>query len=228
MNLFGNFCFGTDYLEMQQDSSMDTAYFDSKAGEWDVRRSHVLRTEKIYDSIITELKTALYNSVLDFGCGTGLLGFHFTDTADTVTFADTSAGMLEQVRKKAATLSSSKIKTLDLTDHTVTEKYGIIVSLLALHHVDEVAETVCNLTSCVAEDGAICLSDLDLEDGSFHYPHTAPHNGIDRDIIIEALRKSGMRIVCNKTVYTEQKSIDGILKTYPIFLIIGQREANRI
>lgn len=207
---------------------MDTSYFDSKADEWDVPRSHILRTEKIYNSISAELRSVRFNSVLDFGCGTGLFGFHFTDRAEIVTFADTSVGMLEQVRKKASMLNSDKIKILDLTEHTVTEIYDTIVSLLALHHVEDVEETVCNLASHVAKGGYICLSDLDLEDGSFHYPHIAPHNGIDRDVIMETLCKSGMHIVCNKTVYVEQKIIDDIVKTYPIFLIIGQRDTTII
>lgn len=206
---------------------MDTAYFDSKANQWDEHRAHILRTEKIYQNIRTELSTARCNSVLDFGCGTGLLGFHFTDIADTVTFADTSAGMLEQVCTKAGASNSEKIKTLDLAKHAVTEMYDIVVSLLALHHVEDVEETVYNLASHVAEDGVICLSDLDLEDGSFHYPHTVPHNGIDRDVVMRALRKSRMHIVCNKTVYTEEKIVDGTVKTYPIFLIIGMRDDNR-
>ena len=204
---------------------MDTAFFDSKAEQWDAHHARVFRAEKIYKDIIAEISVKPRDNVLDFGCGTGLLGCHFIDCVAEVTFADTSAGMLAQVLKKAATLRSGSVKTLDLTVHTVTEIYTIIVSLLALHHVEDVEKTVCDLASHVAEGGYFCLSDLDLEDGSFHYPDIAPHNGIDRTIIIDALRKSGMRMTCNKTVYTEQKVIDGVVKTYPIFLIIGKREA---
>jgi len=206
---------------------MDTAFFDSKAEQWDAHRTRVLRAEEIYRKIIAEIGPQPYNKVLDFGCGTGLLGFHFVDCAAEVTFADISAGMLEQVCKKAATLGSGSVKTIDLTEHTVTETYDIIVSLLALHHVEDIEKTVCGLASHIAEGGYLCLSDLDLEDGSFHYPNTAPHNGIDRDAVMNAARKSGMHVICNKTVYTEQKIIDGAVKTYPIFLIIGMRDTNR-
>ncbi|EPF28391.1 methyltransferase domain-containing protein [Treponema medium] len=207
---------------------MDTVFFDSKAEQWDAHRTRVLRAEEIYKKIIAEIGVQSCNKVLDFGCGTGLLGFHFIDRVAEVSFADISAGMLEQVRKKAAMLRSGNIKTIDLTEHTVTEMYDIIVSLLALHHVEDVEKTVCHLASRVAEGGYLCLSDLDLEDGSFHYPDAAPHNGIDRNAVLNAARKSGMYIICNKTVYTAQKIIDGTVKTYPIFLIIGKRDANRI
>lgn len=202
---------------------MDTAYFDSKAETWDARSARALRAEKIYNGIIAELYMNPGDHVLDFGCGTGLLGFQFIDAAGTVTFADTSSGMLEQVRKKAASLQGGKVKILDLTEHDVAETYNIIVSLLALHHIEDVEGTVYNLASHVGENGYICFSDLDLEDGSFHYPEVAPHNGIDRTVITDALRKGGMDIICNKTVYIEEKIIDGTVKTYPIFLIIGKR-----
>lgn len=207
---------------------MDTAFFDSKAEQWDAHRTRVLRAEEIYKKIIAEIGVSPRNKVLDFGCGTGLLGFHFIDSAAEVTFADISAGMLEQVRKKAATLRRGCIKTIDLTEHTITEMYDTIISLLALHHVEDVEKTVCHLAFRVAEGGYLCLSDLDLEDGSFHYPDAAPHNGIDRNVVMEVVRKSGMYVICNKTVYTAQKIIDGAVKTYPIFLIIGKRDTNRI
>lgn len=204
---------------------MDTTFFDSKAEQWDAHRARVLRAEKIYENIIDEISVKPTDSVLDFGCGTGLLGFHFIDCAAEVTFADTSTGMLEQVHKKAAALRSGNAKTLDLTEYAVTELYTIIVSLLALHHVEDVEKTVFDLAAHVAKGGYFCLSDLDLEDGSFHYPDVAPHNGIDRTAVTDTLRKNGMQVICNKTVYTEQKNIDGVVKTYPIFLIIGKRNS---
>ena len=99
----------------------------------------------------------------------------------------------------------------------------LIISLLALHHVEALEETLCRLSAQVCEKGYICLSDLDVEDGSFHYPDGAPHNGIDREAVIGVLRKSGIAIMCNKTVFTEEKIVNGERKTYPIFLIIGQK-----
>ena len=72
---------------------MDTAFFDSKAEQWDAHQARVLRAEKIYQHIIAEISVKSNDSVLDFGCGTGLLGFHFIDSAAEVTFADTSTGI---------------------------------------------------------------------------------------------------------------------------------------
>ena len=203
---------------------MDTNFFDERAGLWDAEQARVQRAKKIYNNIKAEITLNSHDRVLDFGCGTGLLGFCCFDSVQEVTFADTSAGMLEEVRKKAASFPTGAVKTINLTEHVITGVYNTIVSLMALHHVEYLDTAICELASHVVDGGFICFSDLDLEDGSFHYPDIAPHNGIDRAVVVDNLEKSGMHIICNKTVHVEEKIIDGKTKTYPIFLIIGRRD----
>jgi len=208
---------------MSATNTIDAAYFDKKADQWDAYTARVKRAEHIYKSIAAEITIHTDDTVLDFGCGTGLLGFNFMNEVKSVTFADASVGMLEQVKKKAENLPAGKVKLLNAATEAIRETYTIIVSLLALHHVEPLDETLCNLSNHVAENGYICLSDLDVEDGSFHYPQIVPHNGIDREDVIRNVTKSGMRIICNKTVFIEERRVDGKKKTYPIFLIIGKR-----
>ena len=202
---------------------MDTNFFDARAGQWDAHQARVQRAKKIYHYVADEITLNPHDRVLDFGCGTGLLGFCFIDSVKEVTFADTSAGMLEEVCKKAASFPTGAVKTINLTEHVITGVYNTIVSLMALHHVEDLDTAICSLADHVAPGGFICFSDLDVEDGSFHAPDIAPHNGIDRALVLNNLEKSGMHIICNKTVHTEEKIIDGKTKTYPIFLIIGRR-----
>lgn len=208
---------------MSATNTIDAAYFDKKAGQWDAYTARVKRAEHIYKSIAAEITIHTDDTVLDFGCGTGLLGFNFTDKVKSVTFADTSAGMLEQVKKKAENLPAGTVRVLNVTTEAIRETYTIIVSLLALHHVEQLDETLCTLSAHVAKNGYICFSDLDIEDGSFHYPEVVPHNGIDREQVLKNLRTSGMHVICNKTVFVEERVVDGKKKTYPIFLIIGQK-----
>ena len=208
---------------MSTTNTIDAAYFDKKAEQWDAYTARVKRAEHIYKSIAAEITIHTDDTVLDFGCGTGLLGFNFMNEVKSVTFADASVGMLEQVKKKAENLPAGKVKLLNAATEAIRETYTIIVSLLALHHVEPLDETLCNLSNHVAENGYICLSDLDIEDGSFHYPQIVPHNGIDREDVIRNVTKSGMHIICNKTVFIEERIVGGKKKTYPIFLIIGKR-----
>ena len=208
---------------MSATNTIDAAYFDKKADQWDAYTARVKRAKHIYKSIAAEITIHTDDTVLDFGCGTGLLGFNFMNEVKSVTFADASVGMLEQVKKKAENLPTGKVKLLNAATEVIRETYTIIVSLLALHHVEPLDETLCNLSNQVAENGYICLSDLDIEDGSFHYPEVVPHNGIDREQVLKDLGTSSIRIICNKTVFIEERIVGGKKKTYPIFLIIGKR-----
>lgn len=202
---------------------MDTNFFDERAGQWDAQQSRIQRVKKIYDDMATEITLHSNDRVLDFGCGTGLLGFCFIDSVQEVTFADTSAGMLNEVQKKAQAFPTGTVQTINLTEQPITRDYNVVVSLMALHHVEDLDTVICDLATHVMDGGFICFSDLDVEDGSFHYPNIAPHNGIDRAVVLTNLKKSGMHIICNKTVHVMEKIIDGKTKAYPVFLIIGKR-----
>ena len=203
---------------------MDTKYFDKRAENWDAQEARVKRAEKIYRAVAENITVSGANTALEFGCGTGLLGFNFIKTVKSVTFADTSAGMLEQIVKKAERDGIKNYRTLNLTEKPMTENYNIIVSLMALHHIEDLPKTINGLTRHLLKGGFICFSDLDLEDGSFHYPDVAPHNGIDRNLITENLAAGGVRVIYNETVHTETKTVDGKTKEFPIFLIIGVKK----
>lgn len=200
---------------------MDTQYFDERAEKWDAHETSIKRAEKIYRKIAELIAVNDNDAVLDFGCGTGLLGFNFIGKAKTVTFADTSKGMLEQIIKKAERFQIRNYKTLNVTENAITEKFNIIVSLMAMHHIADTDKTVRALAGNLLQGGYICFSDLDVEDGSFHYPDVAPHNGIDRNIIIENLTAEGINIMYNETVHIDTKTVRGKVKEFPVFLIIG-------
>lgn len=204
---------------------MDTKYFDKKAEHWDAAQARVQRAEKIYRNIAERITLHGTDSVLDFGCGTGLLGFHFAEKAGTVTFADTSAGMLEQIVKKAELAGITNYKTLNVAENEIAEQYHIIVSLMALHHIEDTDKTVRRLADRLCKGGFVCFSDLDVEDGSFHYPDVAPHNGIDRSTVTAALAARGVTVIYNETVHIDTKTVNGQEKEYPVFLIIGRHEA---
>lgn len=203
---------------------MDSTWFDKKSENWDAKAERLQRAEKIYRRMAEQIEISSDSEVLDFGCGTGLLGFNFIKNVKSVTFADTSAGMLEQIVKKAASAGCANYKIINLSGEVLSGGYDAAVSLMALHHVENPAQTVKNLAEHLVKGGYICLSDLDTEDGSFHYPQVAPHNGIKRAAVLESLAASSVKIICNETVHTETKTVDGKLREYTVFLIIGKKE----
>ena len=65
---------------------------------------------------------------------------------------------------------------LDLTrDPPPPGRFGLVASLLALHHVPDVDGILRAFHSTLEPGGILCISDLDLEDGSFHGPGVDVH-----------------------------------------------------
>jgi len=197
-------------------------YFDQKASDWDKNLERADRVKKIYNRIIEIADIDKDDTVLDFGCGTGLLGFNFIKDVKTVYFADTSNGMLGEVERKAREQKIKNYKTINLDEETTQERFRLVVSLLAFHHIDNFEEALQGLLKQIDDGGYIVISDLDIEDGTFHYPQKVPHNGIDRAIILKCLIDKKYQIVCNETIYIQEKIVNEKRIAYPIFLIIGR------
>ncbi|MBN2653358.1 MAG: class I SAM-dependent methyltransferase [Spirochaetales bacterium] len=196
--------------------------FDNKAATWDANQQRVIRAKELFDKILEVIPVGEDMSILDFGCGTGLLGFNFAPHVKHVTFADTSAKMLEQVEQKALKLRYNNCTTLNLEKSQITRQYNIIASLLTLHHITEFETAIINLLDSLTPGGYICLCDLDPEDGSFHREQV-PHCGIQRRRIHTLLEARGIQIISNTAGITINKTIDNLEKEYTTFLIIGKK-----
>ena len=211
---------------------MEFNYFDDKAAVWDDDKKY-LRAKKVYERINDFIKAENFyskntnNTLLDFGCGTGLLGFNFINDFQEIHFADISEGMLNKVKCKAESENIVNYKTFKLSEDFVGCNkfpfYSTIVTLLAFHHINDIEQILQLLASHIVQDGFLAVSDLDVEDGSFHAPMKVPHNGIDRNTIINFMKNAEFEILCNETVYVEEKIIGSNVKEYPIFLILGKK-----
>jgi ubiquinone/menaquinone biosynthesis C-methylase UbiE len=65
--------------------------------------------EKVAEVIERELQFSPGDSIPDYGCGTGLLGFLLLKNAGHATFCDVSEGMLEQVMLKSEQYGKAKV-----------------------------------------------------------------------------------------------------------------------
>jgi len=197
--------------------------FNVEAATWDYHQDRVERARIIAEQIFQLIPISKEMQVMDFGCGTGLLGFHFVKKAKTVTFADTSRGMLEQVESKARKGNMENVSTLNLTEHSHQRCFDVIVSLLTLHHIENTQVCIQTLTNQLLPGGTLCICDLDKEDGSFHGETKVPHNGFVRSDIECAFKNSQLGAFEICTGMIEKKAVDGVLVEYPIFIAIGKR-----
>jgi 2-polyprenyl-3-methyl-5-hydroxy-6-metoxy-1,4-benzoquinol methylase len=203
-----------------------TSDFDAKASTWDADPAKVDRARRVAEAIARYVPDLATRSVLDYGAGTGLLGFQLLPRAAHITFADVSKGMLAVVEEKIATLTGQNVDAvlLDLTrDPPPPERFGLLCTLMALHHVPDVNGILKAFHSTLEPGGVLCISDLDLEDGSFHGPGVQVHPGFDRPALEGKIRAAGFGPVRFSTPGDVRKEVGGKVRTYPIFLAIAAR-----
>lgn len=204
-----------------------TSHFDSKAREWDSNPVFQDRAHRIADAIRASVPLNTSMAALDYGCGTGLLSFPLKDELGRITLKDTSTGMLDVLREKIAGqgVTNMTVKQTDLTsDPLPDERYDLIYSSMTLHHIpdtDHILEVFHNLLN---PGGALCIADLDKEDGSFHGEGFDVHHGFDRAELAAKARHAGFAEIGFSTVFEIVKQQEGGERAYPVFLMVARKD----
>ena len=200
--------------------------FDAKAATWDQDPLKVERALTVAKAIAEHIPTQGLR-VLEYGCGTGLLGFALQPLAGAITLADTSEGMLEVLQGKITALGAGNMQPLKLdllSDPRPGEAFDLVCSLMTLHHVPDTQGLLHAFREVLAPGGWVALADLDTEDGGFHGPEvTDVHLGFDRERLGRQLATAGFTEVQFSTVYEIRRGEGAGLKRFPIFLVVAQK-----
>jgi ubiquinone/menaquinone biosynthesis C-methylase UbiE len=194
--------------------------FDARAKDWDSDPTKVERARAIARAIEANVPLTPSMSALEYGAGTGLLGFALRPRVAELTLADVSDGMLDVVREKLAAMPDPRVHPLklDLTSDPLPERrYDAIFSMMVLHHIPDTDDVLRKFAALLSDDGYLCIADLDREDGSFHGAGFDGHNGFDRDALATKATRAGFAPPRFVTAYEMQKGG----RTYPIFLMIA-------
>ena len=197
--------------------------FDARARTWDDDPQKAVRARRVADAIAQRVPGLSRMTVLEYGSGTGLLGFALRGRAASLTLADSSAEMTAVAREKIAALGAADVSAvrLDLTrDATYAARHDVVCTLMTLHHVPDVPALLRRFHGLVAAGGYVAVADLDAEDGSFHGGGFHGHHGFPREEIAAWLRDAGFRDVELQTVFEVEKGG----RTYPVFLATGRRD----
>lgn len=124
--------------------------------------------KKLAISTLEQLQINGKADILDFGCGTGLFGLEFLEYIKTLTGIDTSQGMLEVFDLKTRDYENIKSLNINLEDSPLSEKFDLIISSMAFHHLDDPLKVLIKLKRALNKKGQIVIVDLDKEDGTFH------------------------------------------------------------
>ncbi|MFZ5353507.1 MAG: class I SAM-dependent methyltransferase [Bacillota bacterium] len=200
--------------------------FDELALTWDNEPRRLERANTIGNEIIKAIPDLDNMNALEYGCGTGLLSFYLQPYLKSVTLCDNSQGMLNVLSEKikAAGINNMMPKLMDLTEVTdINDKYDIIYTLLALHHIDNIDMVINAFYRMLNQSGYICIADLDEEDGSFHGDEYVPHNGFNQKYLKEKLERKGFVNINSSVCYMNKKKLkDGTEREYPIFLMTAK------
>ena len=213
-------------MTSNQPTKLDATHFDAKARQWDDNPVFRERGQKLAQAIRETVPLHRHMSVLDYGCGTGLLSFPLKDELGAILLADSSAGMLDVVGEKIAAQGVTNMTPLKLdllADPAPAQKFDLIVTSMTLHHVPDTDHILHLFHGLLQPGGYLCIADLDQEDGSFHGPEVDVLHGFDRADLSLRAAQAGFADVQFRTVFSIAKENAGGTRDYPVFLMTARR-----
>lgn len=199
--------------------------FDLKAKDWDKNRLNLERAQSIAGYLTDRIKFRPGMKAMEFGAGTALLSFELKDLFKSIALLDNSKEMIRICDQKISETQSDHIHTvlIDLEKVDLDEKYDIIYSQMAFHHLIDIENILKKLHQMLNNDGVLAIADLFTEDGSFHGEGFTGHNGFDPDWLASLLKKAGFVNIRWEQCFI-QKKIDafGAINDYLVFMIFGE------
>ena len=206
-------------------SEMD---FNAKAQTWD-NDSRAKRAVIIADEIQNTMSDRKYRKALEFGCGTGLISFNMCSRLDDITLVDSADRMIDVLQDKIDSFGYTNMTPLHLDiekGHKLPGPFDLVYMSMALHHIIDTEQALCQLNRSMEIGGRICIVDLVEEDGSFHLSEEGfhGHNGFNTDELGRVLKKIGFTGIQTKIIYSDVKKNDGIEVPYSLFLMTADKK----
>ena len=200
--------------------------FDERAREWDDDPRKRERAVASAAAIRERISLPPDAHGLELGCGTGLVSFALQDRFSRIVLADTSAGMLEVLREKVTAAGLESVfepRAYDLTtDPLPPDRFDAVYSSMVLHHIPDTRLALMASRALMRPGGYLLVADLEAEDGSFHGPDVDVHHGFDADELGRRALDAGFVEVSSSRIYGMPKTIDGIDRVFPLFLLVAR------
>ncbi len=196
-------------------------HFEEKSKEWDAGQLRLQLAITVAEAIKREVVLSSTMEIIDFGVGTGLLGFEIAKEVKKVYGVDTSASMLCKLEDKNSSELSIEAINQDIIKEPLNLSVDGIISSMTLHHVEDTKAFFSTIYNNLIDGGFIALADLESEDGSFHPTGSEGifHTGFDEVTLISLVEKCGFKKV-------EVRNIHKISKAdteYGIFLLTAYK-----
>ncbi len=194
--------------------------FDTRAQNWDSGDIRVNGAKKIAQAIEKKIMLTPEMEVIDFGVGTGLLGFEIAKKVKQVYGIDTSEGMLAKLKEK----NSEELHIIPLQQDIIKEPleqtFDGLVSSMTLHHVEDLEAFFQTIYKNIKEGGFIAIADLEEEDGTFHSDNEGVHHfGFEAQKLREIVQRSGFKNAQIENINTISKPH----REFGVFLLSAQK-----
>jgi len=194
--------------------------FDKRAKEWDQQDRRVNGAKIIANAIKEKIALTQEMEILDFGTGTGLLGFEIAKEVKQVYGLDTSIAMLEKLQDK----NSTKLQIIpihqEILNKPLTQEFDGVISSMTLHHIEDIESFFQTIYKNIKKNGFIALADLEQEDGTFHSNNSDVHHyGFHPDTLIKLAEKSGFQDIEINNINTIEKPHGN----FGVFLLTARR-----
>jgi len=197
-----------------------TDLFNEKAKDWDINEMVQALSAAVGSSILEHVPLNDQMSVMDFGAGTGLISSQIVPFIRKIVAVDTSEAMLGKLADKPQLQGKVETVCQDITDKPMDEKFDLIMSAMAMHHVEDTPKLIQRFAEHLKPGALIALADLDKEDGSFHPKDMEGifHFGFDRAELQIILEKNGFSEIHFFTAHTVIREEE----RFPVFLVIAK------
>jgi predicted TPR repeat methyltransferase len=196
------------------------SHFDKRADGWDSGAVRVNGAKIIAQAIKRNFTLHHDMEIMDFGVGTGLLGFEIAKDVHKVYGVDTSSGMLEKLQEKNTQELSIEPIHQDIVETPLDKSFDGIVSSMTLHHVENLQDFFTTIHANLKENGFIAIADLEEEDGTFHTDNAGVfHFGFRQNDLNAIVESCGFGNINFEIINTIQKPD----KNYNIFLLSARR-----
>ncbi|MBP1045848.1 class I SAM-dependent methyltransferase [Enterococcus sp. BWM-S5] len=155
----------------------------------------------IADEIRKTISPYHYQTALDFGCGTGLVGLQLKDLFQQMIFTDPSAGMIEQVDQKIAKQDIHNITTLHadlLADSRSDIQVDCIYMSQVLLHIPNTEQVFKGLKPLIKSGGRLVIVDFDQTPS---IQSTEIHTGFSHAELTSLAGAAGYTDIAIKTFY---------------------------
>lgn len=199
--------------------------FDDRARTWDDDPHRGRLAADVFAALARAVPLRPDMAALDVGAGTGLLTLALAPRVRRVVAIDSSAGMLDVLRRKAQAADVRNVVLLQTdvaTGPLPPGPYDLVASAMTLHHVADVEALFRKFYALLAPGGFLALADLEAEDGSFHADSAdIPHFGFERAALARQLAAAGFADVR----FTSAARIEKRSREYAVFLAAARKPA---